>query len=268
MKFFVAIAFLLSFLISCQKEGCTDESATNFDANADINDGSCVYNNSGNVDTDESDDTNEDGDTDKEIESKPGTGVTFDGYTYTSIILGNGQEWMVENLRANKYCNGDSIPNIKDSDEWESLTNGAWSHYANNVQNEEAFGKLYNWYSVEDDRNICPCGWHVPSNDEWNNLIDYLGGQVKAGGKLKSTDTLYWNSPNHYASNKIGFYGLPGGTRFNGNFVDRGLHGLFWSSTEYYPPSVRGFGLGQQIEHIFRKDVNKKRGMSVRCIKD
>lgn len=262
MKYLLTITSLLFLLISCQKEGCTDESASNFDINAVKEDGSCVYDESG------SGDTNEESDTDQEIETNPGMGVTFDGFTYSSIVLGNGQEWMVENLRTNKYCNGDSIPNINDSSEWEALSTGAWSHYANNSQNEEPYGKLYNWYTVEDERNICPCGWHVPSNDEWKNLIDYLGGQVLAGGKMKSTDSLYWKSPNVYASNKSGFSGLPGGTRFNGNFVDIGKHGLWWSSTEYYPPSVRSFGLGYHIEHIFTNDISKTRGMSVRCIKD
>jgi hypothetical protein len=100
------------------------------------------------------------------IVTNPGAGVTFNGYTYSSIVLGNGQEWMAENLRTTTYANGDPIPNVTDNTQWQNLTTGAWAHYNNDSQYENPYGKLYNWYAVDDSRNVCPTGWHVPSDAE------------------------------------------------------------------------------------------------------
>ena len=160
-----------------------------------------------------------------------GAGVTFNGYTYTSIVLGNGQEWMAENLRTTTYANGDPIPNITGNTQWPNLTTGAWVHYGNDSQNENPYGKLYNWYTVDDPRNVCPTGWHVPTDAEYTLLIDYLGGSVAgAGSKMKSTGTQYWSSPNSGATNESGFSGLPGGFRNDvGSFNYIGGYGGWWS---------------------------------------
>jgi len=116
------------------------------------------------------------------VSSNPGGGVSFNDYTYASIELGNGQEWMAENLRTNIYANGDPIPNVTDNAQWNVLNTGAWAHFNNDSQYENPFGKLYNWYAVADLRNICPTGWHVPTEAEWTVLTDYLGGSCVAGG--------------------------------------------------------------------------------------
>ena len=101
----------------------------------------------------------------------PGVGVTdFDGNNYTTVIIGN-QEWIGENLRASHYSNGEIISNITNINQWSNLTTGAWAHYNNDIQFENPYGKLYNWYAVVDTRNICPSGWHVPSDNDWNELI-------------------------------------------------------------------------------------------------
>ncbi|NBP75709.1 MAG: hypothetical protein EBU61_06730, partial [Crocinitomicaceae bacterium] len=169
--------------------------------------------------------------TTEDIVTNPGAGVSFDGYNYSSIVLGNGQEWMNENLRTTNYANGDPIPNITNNTQWQTLTTGAWTHYNNNSQNEIPYGKLYNWYAASDSRNVCPIGWHVPSNDEWILLVDYLGGLTVAGGKMKSTGTQYWISPNQDATNESGFSALPGGIYTN-NFYSIGVDGCWWASTE------------------------------------
>ena len=206
----------------------------------------------------------------------PGNGVTFDGYTYTSIVLGNGQEWMAENLRTTSYANGDPIPNITNNTEWSNLTTGAWSHYNNNSQYENPYGKLYNWYTVVDTRNVCPTGWHVPSDAEWSTFINYLdpnadGGNNNntAGGKMKSTGTQYWQSPNTDATNESGFSGLPGGSRYgNGAFSAIGLYGYWWSSTETDAGTARSRYLLYDAGLVGRPSLNKPNGFSVRCLRD
>ena len=203
------------------------------------------------------------------IVTNPGAGVTFDGYTYTSIVLGNGQEWMAENLRTTTYANGDPIPNITDDTQWENLTTGAWSHYNNDSQYENPYGKLYNWYTVADPRNVCPTGWHVPTDAEWTTLTDYLGGESVAGGKMKSTGTQYWESPNTDATNESGFSGLPGGYRLNGGpFGNIGNLGYWWSSSEDDAYTAWSRGLVYVNGSVFRVNENKDTGISVRCLRD
>ena len=203
------------------------------------------------------------------IVTNPGAGVTFDGYTYTSIVLGNGQEWMAENLRTTTYANGDPIPNITDDTQWENLTTGAWSHYNNDSQYENPYGKLYNWYTVADPRNVCPTGWHVPTDAEWTTLTDYLGGESVAGGKMKSTGTQYWESPNTDATNESGFSGLPGGFRnYFGTFNSIGYDGYWWSSTEVGTFDAWYYNLYYYDGGVSRTNNGKEDGFSVRCLRD
>ena len=203
------------------------------------------------------------------IVTNPGAGVNFNGYTYTSIVLGNGQEWMAENLRTTTYANGDPIPNVTDDTQWLNLTTGAWVHYNNDSQYENPYGKLYNWYTVADTRNVCPTGWHVPSDAEWTVLTDYLGGESVAGGKMKSTGTQYWQSPNTDATNESGFSGLPGGNRnYGATFDTIGTRGFWWSSTEdgAYVAWYRylDYGLGTAGRFNYSDGL----GFSVRCLRD
>lgn len=208
--------------------------------------------------------------------TSPGQGASLDGHTYESIILGNGQEWLTENLRTTVYANGDVIPNVANEIQWNNLTTGAWAHYNNDNQYENPYGKLYNWYAVNDARNVCPNGWHVPTDDEWSNLTIYLGGADVAGGKLKGTGTAYWNSPNSAATNESGFTARPGGFRISnagfGNFgvyVEVGITGKWWSSTPNMTPNLSwdrylNFSNGE----IFRFTSGYRDGLSIRCIKD
>jgi uncharacterized protein (TIGR02145 family) len=204
------------------------------------------------------------------IVTNPGAGVTFDGYTYSSIVLGNGQEWMAENLRTTSYANGDLIPNVTDGAQWQILTTGAWSHYNNDSQYEYPYGKLYNWHTVADPRNVCPTGWHVPSFAEWSFLSDYLEDQSVAGGKMKSTGTQYWLSPNTDATNESGFSGLPGGSRNAIGFHSLGEGGLWWSSSEEEEATNYAWYhfLLYDAGYLSFGWTSKTDGFSVRCLRD
>jgi uncharacterized protein (TIGR02145 family) len=214
------------------------------------------------------------------IVSNPGAGVTFGGYTYATVVLGNGQEWMAENLRTTTYANGDPIPNVTDNTAWNQLTTGAWAHYDNNASYENPYGKLYNWYAVSDPRNVCPTNWHVPTDAEWNTLVGYLdptydpnaiGSQsVTAGGKMKSTGTQYWIAPNTGATNESGFSGLPGGSRASdsGAFGNLGFLGWWWSASESGAETAWTRDLGLNSAGLVRFNNPKRDGFSVRCLRD
>jgi uncharacterized protein (TIGR02145 family) len=176
---------------------------------------------------------------------------------------------MAENLRTTTYANGDPIPNVTDNTQWQILTTGAWAHYNNDSQYENPYGKLYNWYTVDDPRNVCPTGWHVPTDAEYTLLTDYLGGEPVAGSKMKSTGTQYWLSPNTDATNESGFSGLPGGSRdYDGTFSSIGGDGYWWSSTE----DDTGLAWYRYLYYydggVDRSYYNKRYGFSVRCLRD
>lgn len=198
-----------------------------------------------------------------------------EGNTYKTIEVGN-QRWMVENLKTSTYCNGDAILNVTDGDEWGDLNDsstGAWAYYGNDSQNDNAYGKLYNWYAVEDIRGLCPCGWHVPSKAEWNTLIEHLGGEENAGMKMKSTGTEYWESPNESANNESGFSALPGGYRDwgpGGPFYNIGEEGYWWSSTGDGTgwDGAWAYNLDWFSEDIWPDEWSREHGLSIRCIKD
>ena len=114
-----------------------------------------------------------------------GNGPTFDGHTYQTVVIGS-QEWFAENLRTTVYANGDNIPHMINCGDmsWNPM---GWMNYMHNSELDNPFGKLYNYDVVSDVRNACPSGWHIPSQNEWITLIDFLGGMTVAGGKMKST---------------------------------------------------------------------------------
>lgn len=227
-------------------------------------------------------DSKEDQVTTKPITTHSGAGVTdIDGNTYTTVVFGNGQEWMSENLRTSKYANGDIIPNIKDSVSLINLITDSWWHYNNNASNEIPYGKLYNWYALTDSRKICPAGWHIPSNSEWNALLAYLDpnasgiGNNVAGGKMKSTGTTYWISPNTGATNEAGFSAQPGGIcEWGSDFSNIGQFGYWWSSTIYQTNSTPGTSviwtrtLDNQSNILFHTVMIEGDALSIRCIKD
>lgn len=198
-----------------------------------------------------------------------GAGVTdLDGNAYTTIVLNNGQEWMSENLRTTMYANGDPIPNITDYTIWGQLTSGAWAHFDNDIQYENPYGKLYNWYAAADERNVCPSGWHVPSDDELTTLTDYLGGELVAGGKMKLVGTQYWIPPNQGATNESGFSALPGGSFSMFGSNNLGSNGPLWTATELDSTQAWERFLGTTLVNIQRGAVVKTNGYSIRCLRD
>ena len=141
-------------------------------------------------------------------------------------------------------------------------------HYNNNNQYENPYGKLYNWFTVNDSRNLCPTDWHVPSDTEWTVLSDYLGGESVAGSKMKSTGTQYWLSLNTDATNESGFSGLPGGQVDTGGPYEFGNNGYWWSATEYTAGDAWGRVLYSSNGSIYKDGFNKWPGCSVRCLRD
>jgi uncharacterized protein (TIGR02145 family) len=197
----------------------------------------------------------------------PGNGATdIDGNTYTSIII-NGQEWMQQNLAVTKYRNGDPIPTGLSNTTWENATSGAYAIYNNDAANNTLYGKLYNWYAVNDSRGLCPTGWHVPSDAEWTTLETNLGGSSVAGGKMKATTG--WYSPNTGASNESGFTGLGGGIRFiNGTYYNIYDYGGWWSSTENDSNIPWYRNLQSYSSDVYRGNFPVQNGFSVRCVRD
>jgi uncharacterized protein (TIGR02145 family) len=202
-----------------------------------------------------------------------GSNITdVEGNSYKTVYIGT-QQWMGENLKTSKYSDGTTIPNITDNTQWQNNTTGAWAYYNNDATNNAKYGKLYNWYAVSKttngNKNVCPTGWHVPTDAEWAVLTDYLGGENVAGGKLKEVGTTNWNSSNTGATNVSLFTGLPGGLRINdGNYYDIGVFGIWWSSTEYNTGSALYRSLNYYDGGAYRSVTNKENGFSVRCLRD
>ena len=182
------------------------------------------------------------------------------------------QQWMDKNLDVTTYRNGDLIPYVTDPTAWAALTTGAWSYYNNDPSTNATYGKLYNWYAVNDPRGLAPVGWHIPTDAEWTTLEPCLNAIVptgNVGGKMKVTGTTTWQSPNTGATNSSGFAGLPGGGREgNGTFLYVTYSGYWWSSTEGSSTSAWARGLEYDTGNIGMDNASKREGLSVRCLRD
>jgi uncharacterized protein (TIGR02145 family) len=193
-----------------------------------------------------------------------------DGNSYNSVKAGT-QVWMTSNIKTKKFSNGDMIgtttnPTLDITSE--SAPKYQWA-YGGNESNAATYGRLYTWYAVSDSRNICPTGWHAPGDADWTILINYLGGEIAAGMKMKETGTLHWVTPNMGASNESGFLALPGGSREgNGTFSFLGTNGGFWSSTENGGDVAWFRFLFYDSGIVSRGYFNKNFGYSVRCVKN
>jgi uncharacterized protein (TIGR02145 family) len=195
--------------------------------------------------------------------------ISFD---YPTVDIG-GQQWMTYNLDGVNYRNGDPIPQETDQTTWKNLTSGAWCYYNNDAANGAIYGKLYNWYAVNDPRGLAPAGSHIPSLNELTILITYLGGESIAGGKLKSSGTTYWQSPNSGATNVTGFTGLPGGMRnLDDGFTSLNLTGWFWTATPStnHPNQAHMAYIRHNVSSISPNTVVRPfiNGLSVRVIKN
>ena len=203
----------------------------------------------------------------------------IDGNVYEIVAIGN-QWWMAENLKVTHYRNGDPISNVTDETEWTNLSTGAYCNFDNNLNNVSTYGRLYNWYTVDDNRELAPAGWHVPTDEEWKTLEMYIGiNQVDVdadgwrgtieGGKLKETGTEHWLSPNIGATNACGFLALPAGycSRY-GAFLLIGQGADYWSATQSSDQLAWFRSLDYNRTDIRRDDIIKTYGFSIRCVKD
>ena len=191
---------------------------------------------------------------------------------------------MAENLKVERYRNGININTGLGSSAWQITSTGAFAVYNNIAANKEAYGLLYNYYAAVDFRGLCPTDWHVPTDAEWTEMYTVLdpftcgsctglSHSTNAGGQLKATGTLgagtgLWQVPNTSATNSSGFSALPGGTRFLGNFIDQGLYGHWWTSSETFPSESWSRILGYNYGSASRINANKRDGYSVRCVRD
>jgi len=195
------------------------------------------------------------------------TVTDIDGNIYKTVTIGS-QIWMKENLRTTKYSNGDPIPEITSGTEWMNLISGAYCNYNNDPGFADTYGLLYNWHTVKDPKNICPDGWHVPSDSEWTTLIDFLEGEDVAGGKLKEKGTAHWISPNTGATDSYGFTALPSGYRLAGIFNQPGYYAVWWSSTEKNSTDAWIFTVMNSKTRSYLEYAYKPDGFAVRCLKD
>ena len=200
--------------------------------------------------------------------------IDIDGNTYQAIAIGN-QIWTKSNLNVSRYKNGDVIPQVSDPLQWGTLTTGAWCYCNNDTANGPVYGKLYNWYAVNDPRGLAPTGYHIPSDAEWTNLSNFLGGEEIAGGKMKETGTTHWQTPNTGANNSSGFSGLPGAFRNHlGQFLNAGIGfggqaGAWWTSSEYNNQGAWERFLSYDNAFLYRdNNWGKIAGHSIRCVKD
>jgi uncharacterized protein (TIGR02145 family) len=202
-----------------------------------------------------------------------------DGNIYKTVYIGK-QQWMAENLKTSKYSDGTDIPNIivTNKDQWINLTTGAWVYYNNDITKNVNYGKLYNWYALNPitngNKNVCPNGWHVPSDTEWTVLTDYLGGAMidtTVGGQMKEVGNTNWNSPNIGATNTSLFTGRAGGMLdYRGRYVLLGEFGLWWSSTEHN--KLKDYAWRRSLDFdnggVYFGGQDKNDGLSIRCLKD
>ena len=232
-----------------------------------------------------------------------------EGKVYKTVDLGN-QTWMAENLNVSTFRNGDTILEVKTTEEWiKAGKEGkpAWCYYDNDTANGRIYGKLYNWYAVDDKRGLAPDGWHVATDEEWTTLSHFLGGEFTAGKKMKSLsgwksrtsggskkcpNCASWNAEYRKkvlchtckgsrsvlapkitrscnGTNSSGFSGLPGGIRSGskGNFEDIGVHGFWWTSTKS-EADLAYFRHLLYDDLLLRFNFEDGPGLSVRCVKD
>jgi uncharacterized protein (TIGR02145 family) len=185
----------------------------------------------------------------------------IDGNWYKTVKIGD-QWWIAENLKTTKFNDKTTIPNVIEA----NLTTGAYCWYKNDIINKNPYGALYNFYAVNTG-NLCPNGWHVPTDAEWTTLTTYVGGSEIAGDKLREVGTSHWWSPNDGATNEFGFTALPGGLWF-GNFGDFGSNGVWWSASEYNSTDAYYRVMSYNFSVVGEGFHHKSMAFSVRCLKD
>ena len=199
-------------------------------------------------------------------------GVEMDGYRYTGVPIGD-QCWFAENLRTTVYADGSAIPEVTDDAAWSGLSAGAHCYYDNDNSRPHGYGRMYNWYAVDDARGLCPSGWHVPTDGEWTELEIYLGANGQSGTEGAALKSMSgWGDgfgDGGYGTDAFGFSALPGGNRYSnvGFFDNAGDSGYWWSSS---PSGGDAWYRALYISYpaISRNSLNPRYGFSVRCLRD
>lgn len=187
---------------------------------------------------------------------------------FESVYI-NSKFWMKENLDVEFYHNGDPIPHVQDSAVWANLTYGAWCYYNNDPSLGAIYGKLYNWYAVNDPRGLAPEGWHIANASEWT-LLDYLSGRsnIKSRGTIENGDGL-WYSGCVLDTFETGFNALPAGHRNGrGEFLFLGYGAIWWFYTGTYSDLEDMYSIWNWNNNLYRQRLNKRNGLSVRCVKN
>lgn len=195
----------------------------------------------------------------------PKTITDFEGNSYNTVII-NYQVWMKENLKSIKYNDGIQIPLVLDNIAWGTITTPSRCFYnKDSITYYNVYGVLYNWYTIKTGK-LCPAGWHIPTDNEWTVLNDFLGGYAIAGGKLKETGTIHWQATNP-ATNSSGFTALPGGYRgMDGLSMNLKTSGMFWSSIDSDSQYAFCRYVSSSVTNFTRSSYHKNLGLSVRCL--
>jgi len=199
---------------------------------------------------------------------KKGSGlpVDGDGNEYDTVVIGT-QVWLKENLKTTKFITDVSLKLVTDNSQWDQESNPGYCWYDNKSGYKDTYGALYNWRAVS-IKTLCPEGWHISTIEEWETLINYLGGEEVAGGKLKEAGFTHWGNSNTGATNETGFTALPGGNRnWDGTFSSVGNSGVWFA----FSPIYNGYALfhiNSQYTEISNLRIPKEGGFSVRCVKD
>jgi len=192
-----------------------------------------------------------------------------EGNSYKTIQIGT-QTWMAENLRTTLYNDQTSIPLLVAASSWGGTNAGGYCNYNNEKQEDTlaTYGRLYNWYAVNTGK-LCPSGWHVPSEADWDILINYIADDEEIGGMLKEAGKTHWYTPNTHATNETGFTGLPGGARFKGgSYGNQRYYGYWWTATKYSETGAYSIGLYYYDSDLSKSGNNFQSGFSIRCVKD
>jgi uncharacterized protein (TIGR02145 family) len=212
-------------------------------------------------------------------ESVPSIVKDIDGNVYHTVVIGK-QVWLQENLRTKKYRNGKSIAKNITKAQWSTDKSGACAVYDNDSIKENAFGLLYNWYAIANPAGLCPVGWHVPKDSEWNTMVKYLDDYADttelkrvqseiAGGELKEIGYAHWTTPNTGATGTSNFLGYAGGNKStDGKCNDVGAYGYWWTATASSAAEAYGRLLSYFNGNIDRFKTSKNLGFSVRCLKN
>jgi uncharacterized protein (TIGR02145 family) len=201
-----------------------------------------------------------------------GTVTDAEGNNYKTIRI-ESQVWMAENLKSTKLNDGTAIPLVTGGPEWTNLVTPAYCWFDNNdTLYENIYGACYNWFVVSTGK-ICPAGWHIPSDSEWQTMINFLGGNNSAGSKIKESGTNNWVRTNNDATNESGFTALPSGQRssLDGTFTGKGIYGGWWSATELFSSPFSAAWcrwIHADTTVVAHNEIFKKDGFSIRCLKD